>query len=105
MSATIRQQLRTATLPDGRRALVIDSIIPDDAPVLVREGLARRAIVNSGGDCPPPCNASWPRPNRAQRRHLEQSSALLHVVIEHVDGCPAETELLVAAVSAWQASR
>jgi len=103
MSATIRQQLRTATLPDGRRALVIDSIIPDDAPVLVREGLARRAIVNGGQDCP--CGATWPRPNRAQRRHLEQPSALLHVVIEHADGCPAETELLVAAVTAWQASR
>jgi len=103
MTATIRQQIRPVTLPDGRRALVVDSVIPDDAPELVREGLARRAIVNGGGDCP--CGWTWPRPNRAQRRHLEQPGALVHVVIEHADGCPAETESLVAAIRAWEAGR
>ena len=97
---TIRQQIRPVTLPDGRRALVIDSIIPDDAPELVREGLARRAIVNGGGDCP--CGATWPRPNRAQRRHLEHPGALLRVDVEHGHDCPATTEALVSAVRAWQ---
>jgi len=99
MSA-LRQQIRPVTLPDGRRALVVDSVIPDDAPELVREGLARRAITNSGGTCP--CGATWPRPNRAQRRHLQQPRALLRVVVEHEADCPASTEALVAAVRAWQ---
>lgn len=99
---TIRQQLRPVTLPDGRRALIIDSIIPDDAPELIREGLARRAIVNGGGDCP--CGASWPKPNRAQRRRLEQV-AYLHIEIQHAADCPAETENLVALVREWVATR
>jgi hypothetical protein len=102
MTTTIRQQLRPVILPDGRRALVIDSIIPDDAPELVREGLARRAIVNGGGDCP--CGASWPRPNRAQRRQLETVD-YLRIEIQHEADCPAETELLVALVREWVATR
>ena len=97
---TIEQQLRFVTLPDGRRAGVIDSIIPEDAPHVVREGLARRAIVNGGGDCP--CGASWPRPIRAQRRKLDHVPWLC-IDVEHVDECPAETEALVAAVRAWKA--
>lgn len=102
MAPTIRQQLRPVTLPNGARALVIDSIIPDDAPVLVREGLARRAIVNGGGDCP--CGVSFPRPNRAQRRKLKQRG-LIEVIVEHEADCPAGTEALVGAVRAWQANR
>jgi len=103
VSATIHQRLRVVTLPDGRRAMVLDNDIPDDAPQAVREGLARRAVVNEGGTCP--CGASWPRPNREQRRKLKAPGALLRVDVEHEGDCPAGTELLVAAVRAWEASR
>jgi hypothetical protein len=50
--SVIQQQLRVVTMPDGRRAAIIDSVIPDDAPDLVKEGLSRRAMVNEGGNCP-----------------------------------------------------
>jgi len=103
MSAALRQQLRPVTLPDGRRALVLDTVIPDDAPQVVREGLARRAVVNEGGDCP--CGASWPRPNREQRRKLKEPGALLRVDVEHEADCPAGTAVLLAAVRAWEATR
>jgi len=103
MSATIRQRLRVVTLPDGRRAMVLDNDIPDDAPQAVREGLARRAVVNEGGACP--CGAGWPRPNREQRRKLKEPGALLRVDVEHAEDCPAGTELLLAAVRAWEATR
>lgn len=99
----LRQQLRPVTLPDGRRALVIDTVIPDDAPQVVREGLARRAVVNGGGDCP--CGAGWPRPNREQRRRLKEPGSVLKVDVVHAGDCPAGTEVLLAAVREWQATR
>jgi hypothetical protein len=100
--SVIQQQLRFVTLPDGRRAAIIDSIIPDDASPLVKEGLSRRALVNQGGNCP--CGAMYPRPNRAQRRKLENVD-YLRIEIQHADDCPAETENLVALVREWVASR
>jgi len=102
MSTIIRERLRTVTLPDGRRALVIDCEIPDDAPELIREGLARRAICNSGGTCP--CGATWPKPNRAERRKPD-SAGWRCVDFEHDDDCPAVTETLVALIREWEASR
>jgi len=101
--STIQERIRPVTLPDGRRALVVDCTIPDDAPELVREGLARRAICNQGGTCP--CGATWPLPNRAQRRSLKTPGALLRVEVEHENGCPATTEFLVPAIRAWEATR
>ena len=103
MSTIIRERLRTATLPDGQRALILDCEIPDDVPSEIKEGLARRALSNSGHPCP--CGATWPRPNRAQRRKRQEPSALLHIVIEHADDCPAETERLVTLIRAWEAGR
>lgn len=103
MSATLQQHIRVTTLPDGRRALVIDTVIPDDAPQTVREGLARRAVVNGGGTCP--CGARWPRPNRAQRRKLKEPGALLEVHVVHAEDCPAGGAVLLAAVRAWEASQ
>ena len=100
--SVIQQQLRVVTMPDGRRAAIIDSVIPDDAPPAVKEGLTRRALVNGGQDCP--CGAPYPRPNRAQRRKLETVD-YLHIEVVHEVGCPAETELLVALVREWVASR
>jgi hypothetical protein len=100
--SVIQQHLRVVTMPDGRRAAIIDSVIPDDAPDLVKEGLSRRALVNEGGNCP--CGALYPRPNRAQRRKLETVD-YLRIEILHEADCPAETENLVALVREWVASR
>ena len=93
------QQMRHAVLPDGTRALIVDSIIPDDAPELVREGLARRAIVNGGGTCP--CGAVRERPNRAERR----KGAVTRLDVVHEDDCAAGNANLVPLVEAWQASQ
>jgi len=98
----VDQPVRALVLPDGQNALVIDCEIPDDAPPAVKEGLTRRALVNGGQDCP--CGAPYPRPNRAQRRKLETVD-YLHIEVVHEVGCPAETELLVALVREWVASR
>jgi len=92
-----REQIRTVTLRDGQRAVVIDCIPPDDAIDRLLVGLARRALVNGGGDCP--CGARMPLPNRAQRRR-----GVVHVDIEHENDCPAVTGNLTAAVDAWEAT-
>jgi|GEM_PF-4101947 len=103
MTTRIRERLRTATLPDGRRALVLDCEIPDTAPELIREGLARRSIVNSGGTCP--CGARWPRPNRAQRRRMKEPGKVTYLQVEHEVDCPAGNEILVPLIRAWEAGR
>jgi hypothetical protein len=103
VSAKVRERLRTATLPDGTRALVLDCEIPAAAPELIREGLARRAIVNGGGTCP--CGARWPRPNRAQRRRMKQPGTVTHLQVEHEPNCPAGNEILVPLIRAWEAGR
>jgi len=97
----MKQQARVVTLPDGDRILVIDSVIPDDAPDVIREGLARRAIVNGGGRCP--CGAFPSMPNRAQRRKLK--GKVFDRTIEHEDDCPATTSTLAPAIEAWEAGR
>lgn len=103
MSVTVRERLRTATLPDGRRALILDCEIPDTAPELIREGLARRAIVNSGGTCA--CGATWAQPNRAQRRKLKQPGTVTWLKVAHEVGCPAGDAVLIPAIRAWEAGR
>lgn len=104
MSApVITQQFRIVELPDGRRAGVLDAVIPDDAPEAVREGFARRSIVNSGGTCP--CGARWPRPNREQRRQLAKTGAWLEIDVIHDDPCPAAESTLLSAVHAWAGDR
>lgn len=91
----ITQTQRVATL-GGKRTLVVDFEVPDDAPHVVREGLARRRIVNGGGTCP--CGAKVVVPNRAQRR---AGALLTHVVVEHEDDCPACDEVLAPLLYAW----
>ena len=55
---TLRERARLVTLPTGDRALVIDTEPPEDAPEPIREGFARRALVNGGEQCP--CGAFVP---------------------------------------------
>jgi hypothetical protein len=82
---------------DGESTLVVAPQIPDDAPTAVREGLARRRLVNAGGTCP--CGARMQLPNRATRRQARREGRVTHVSIEHDDDCPAVTANLNAAMA------
>lgn len=87
-------QIQIITLPDGVRAGVVSVVPPEDAPPAVREGFARRAMVNGGGVCP--CGARMVIPNRAERRRGRTTRA----VTVHEDDCPATEQNLRHAISA-----
>jgi hypothetical protein len=97
MSGTIRltEQLRAITLPDGTHAAVLDVVPPEDAPHAVREGFARRALVNGGDVCPCGARLVWPNPDA--RRH----SRITPVAIEHENDCPAVDTNLARAMDTW----
>jgi len=97
----LRERLRTATLPDGRKALILDCEVADAAPSEIKEGLARRALSNSGHPCP--CGAAFQHLSRAQRRHPKPGT-VTHVVIEHEVGCPASDAVLIPLIRAWEAT-
>jgi hypothetical protein len=84
----------------GLKTLVVLLPVPDDAPAEIREGLARRNIVNRGGTCP--CGAVATVPNRAERR---RRGGVVSVQILHEDDCPATDENIRPALAAWQATR
>ncbi len=67
--------------------LVIGPAIAEDLPPVVREGLARRTLVNTGQTCP--CGARLVVPSRAARRRAVRRQEVLHVTVEHEDDCPA----------------
>jgi hypothetical protein len=92
----LRIRTDICSLPDGTRVLVVDAVIPDDAPEQLREALARRAIVNRGGTCP--CGAVMRRPNRAQRR-----AGATVATIAHEPTCPAGDAVLTPLLTAWEA--
>lgn len=102
-TGTIRERPRIATLPDGRKALILDCEIPENAPSEIKEGLARRALSNSGHPCP--CGATWAKPNRAQRRKLKQPDNLTWLRVEHEADCPAGNAVLIPLIRAWEAGR
>ena len=81
---------------DGVRVLAVMPEVPDDAPPAVREGIARRNIVNNGGTCP--CGARMVLPSRAERRRAKKQRRPVPVNVEHEHGCPAATEAIVAAM-------
>jgi hypothetical protein len=85
----------------GVRALVPLLDVPEDAPADVREGLARRNIVNAGGTCP--CGATLTLPNRAARRRAVRAGTVLPAVAEHESSCPATTPNVIAAIRRWRA--
>lgn len=82
------------------RALIVTSVIPEDAPADVREGLARRLVVSTGGRCP--CGAEMVMPNRQERRAAMHGGEVVHVAIWHESDCPAGEELLTASIERWQ---
>lgn len=88
---------------DGRRVAILDAEPPDDAPPEVREGFARRALVNGGGRCP--CGATWVMPSRAARRAAAGRHQPARVLIRHEPDCPAADEQLLAAIHRWKETR
>lgn len=88
---------------DGaERALIVTSVIPEDAPADVREGLARRLVVSTGGRCP--CGAEMVMPSRRERRAAMHRGEFIRVAIWHESDCPAGEDLLTAAIERWQAN-
>lgn len=77
------------TVVDGRKALVVTDDIPEGAPAVVREGLARRRLVWTGAGCP--CGARMPQLNRAERRRMakDKRGGVRRIDIEHEPDCPA----------------
>lgn len=99
----LRNEVRLVTFPDGRRAVVVDPVIPDDAPPDVREGLARRKLANAGRPCPCGAAAGVPVSNRAQRRAQARSGAagLPRAEVLHEADCPASDTYLAPRLRAW----
>jgi hypothetical protein len=76
-------------------------LIPDDAPPLVREGIARRRLAALEDRCP--CGGGSPL-NRAARRRLARTRGqVAHLNFVHEDGCPAVDADLYDAIRAWSA--
>jgi hypothetical protein len=75
------------TVMQGERVVIVESDIPDNAPPDIKEGLSRRAIVNSGGTCP--CGARMILPNRAARRRATRHGYVIEVTVQHEPDCPA----------------
>jgi hypothetical protein len=85
----------------GIRTLFVVPAIPDDAPIAVREGLARRRLATVTGRCP--CGAERPRLNREQRRAIAQRKGG-HVGIAdiaHESDCAAISAEVEAAIGGW----
>ncbi len=76
----------------GVKTAYVLPVIPDNAPYMVREGLARRRITAMTGQCP--CGAVMDTGDL-------QAGAITNVAVEHEDGCPAITTKLAKAVRRW----
>mgnify|MGYP001104857356 CR=1 FL=1 len=93
---TLRERVRLVTLPTGDRALVIDTEPPDDAPEPIREGFARRALVNGGDRCP--CGAGMTRDDLTS---AIAAGGIGCLSVAHCGDCPADDDALRAALDAW----
>ncbi|MET7718562.1 hypothetical protein [Streptomyces sp. NPDC005407] len=70
----------------GVRAMVVQGVIPDDAPPRVKNGLALRRAANTTGVCPE-CNARLAVPNRAERRKAVRAGRMLWAQMLHEEWC------------------
>ena len=95
----IQQRVRYVDLTNGEKLAIVDNEIPDDAPTVLREGLARRAIVNTGGICP--CGAKFKMPTRALRRKAVRAGAVIEITVEHESDCPAASKSMWSVFEAW----
>ena len=83
----------------GRRVAHLLPRLDDDAPPLVREGVARRRLVQLGRPCPCDARAELVQPSRAERRRAHgrgRPAPVRHAVVEHDDDCPAVAPELLA---------
>lgn len=87
---------------EGGRAGVLTVEIPESAPDIIREGIARRRIVLAGGQCP--CGAQITMPTRQQRRAAARWNEPIRVTVFHARDCPAGAEVLYPAIDEWQAT-
>jgi hypothetical protein len=104
MAREVRTEPIVRTLPDGRRALYLLPVIPDDAPDPIREAIARRRLAALTGDCP--CGVSGEPLTRQQRRARQRREAkrqtrLVQTVFEHEHDCPAGDQRLIPLLRAW----
>lgn len=90
--APLRDEVVEFTLPDGARALAVLPCIPEDAPYRVREGIARRRVTATTGECP--CGATVDY-NAALAGRYAVAEAL------HERRCPADTAKLVKEIRRW----
>lgn len=93
-------------IPAGRPfdRLVVQAV-PDDAPPLVREGLACRRVQAVEGVCPCDGRLIWmDDPDHTLTRGLQERGAFRtsDVVAVHRDECPAHDRNLVPAMAAWR---
>ena len=90
------------TTTTGEKVVSVVPEIPDDAPDVIREGLARRRLVLTGQPCP--CGARLAGPNRAQRRRDAKlkRGTVRDVFVWHEYDCPASTEALIEAIAEWK---
>lgn len=76
----------------GQRVLYVLPTIPEDAPFAVREGIARRRIAATTGECP--CGAVTD--------YGDRTPGVVGVgEVRHERRCPAETAKLVKACRRW----
>jgi hypothetical protein len=104
MARQIRTEPVVHTLPDGRRALYLLPVIPDDAPDPIREGIARRRVAALTGDCP--CGAHNATLSRQQRRARQRRTSKRQAnpaafAFEHEYDCPAGDQRLIPMLQAW----
>jgi len=89
----IREEMLVGDHPVlGQRVAYVLPTIPDHAPYVIREGIARRRIAATTGRCP--CGAT-----------VDYDAAVAGKVniaeVHHEARCPAATEKLVKAVRRW----
>ena len=92
------------TTTAGDKVVSVVPEIPDDAPDVIREGIARRRLVATGRPCP--CGARLAGPNRHQRRRAAKlkRGTVRDVFVWHEHDCPASTEALIEAMDEWRDS-
>jgi len=94
-----RSYLARPLIPHGRPTdRMIVQRIPDDAPPLIREGLARRRVQAIDGVCP--CGGRMIWPDEAAERGVLRS-----IVAQHWGDCPAGDAVFIPAMLAWAEER
>ncbi|MDO0937138.1 hypothetical protein QQY66_37500 [Streptomyces sp. DG2A-72] len=76
----------TVTRLGGQWALVVQPVIPDDAPGPFKNALAVRRAANTTGVCPG-CGARMAMPNRAARRAAATAGRVVIATFVHDDDC------------------